>query len=84
MTALENAIKNSIREFVIENNIKVSYSKAKKAEIEAELNRLWDARGKSNDELMNCIHSIMGQGYTIWFDSKADKQLKIIKEVQNA
>lgn len=34
---------------------------------------------KANDKLLNCIHSIMGQGYTIWFDSKADKQLKIIK-----
>ena len=36
------------------------------------------------DELLDFIHSkVMGYGYTFTFDSNADKQLKIIKEVSN-
>ena len=39
---------------------------------------------KANDELLDFIHSkVMGYGYTFTFDSNADKQLKIIKEVSN-
>ena len=87
VAGIESKLKENIANYLKGNKIAIKtqhYSKAQESQIEAELNRLWNARCKANDELLDFIHSkVMGYGYTFTFDSNADKQLKIIKEVSN-
>lgn len=49
-------------------------------ELECELNRLWIAKCKANDEFLECIAKLDGLGYTISWSDEIEKQFEIHKK----
>lgn len=47
--------------------------------LEDELNRLWIARCKINNEFIDFIARLQEKGYTFKFSDKIDKQLELVK-----